>query len=68
MLFGALQAGGAAMQRNAGVPSVLVSIVEALLILAMVALAVGRSTLESHRLRRSAVERASAGTEAAKHE
>ena len=35
-LLGALQAGGAAMQRDAGVPSVLVSIVEALLILAMV--------------------------------
>ena len=34
-LLGALQAGGAAMQRNAGVPSVLVSIVEAILILAM---------------------------------
>jgi len=35
-LLGALQAGGAAMQRDAGVPSVLVSIVEAVLILAMV--------------------------------
>jgi simple sugar transport system permease protein len=34
--LGALQAGGAAMQRDAGVPSVLVSIVEAVLILAMV--------------------------------
>jgi simple sugar transport system permease protein len=37
-LLGALQAGGAAMQRDAGVPSVLVSIVEAVLILAMVAI------------------------------
>ena len=36
VLLGALQGGGAAMQRNAGVPSVLVSIVEAILILAMV--------------------------------
>ena len=36
-LLGSLQAGGAAMQRDAGVPSVLVSIVEAVLILAMVA-------------------------------
>ena len=35
VLLGALQAGGAAMQRNAGVPSVLVSIVEAVLILAI---------------------------------
>ena len=35
-LLGALQAGGAAMQRDAGVPSVLVTIVEAVLILAMV--------------------------------
>lgn len=35
-LLGALQAGGAAMQRDAGVPSVLVSIVEAVLILGMV--------------------------------
>ena len=33
LLFGALEAGGAAMQRDAGVPSVLVSVVEALLIL-----------------------------------
>jgi simple sugar transport system permease protein len=68
MLFGALQAGGAAMQRNAGVPSVLVSIVEALLILAIVALAVGRSTLESRRSRRWAVERASTGMKAATRE
>jgi simple sugar transport system permease protein len=36
MLLGALQAGGAAMQRDAGVPSVLVAIVEAVLILGMV--------------------------------
>jgi simple sugar transport system permease protein len=43
-LLGALQAGGAAMQRDAGVPSVLVSIVEAVLILAMVAGA-GRSRI-----------------------
>jgi len=35
-LLGALQAGGAAMQRDAGVPSVLVTIVEAVLILGMV--------------------------------
>jgi simple sugar transport system permease protein len=35
-LLGALQAGGAAMQRDAGVPSVIVAIVEAVLILAMV--------------------------------
>jgi simple sugar transport system permease protein len=34
-LLGGLQAGGAAMQRDAGVPSVLVSVVEALLVLAM---------------------------------
>jgi simple sugar transport system permease protein len=42
IFLGALQAGGAAMQRDAGVPSVLVSIVEALLILAM-AVAAARS-------------------------
>ena len=35
-LLGALQVGGAAMQRDAGVPSVLVTIVEAVLILGMV--------------------------------
>jgi simple sugar transport system permease protein len=52
-LLGALQAGGAAMQRDAGVPSVLVSIVEAVLILAMVAGA-GRSLAED-RLRGKAV-------------
>jgi general nucleoside transport system permease protein len=35
--FGALEAGAAAMQRDAGVPSVVVSVVEALIILALVA-------------------------------
>jgi simple sugar transport system permease protein len=38
LLFGALEAGAAAMQRDAGVPSVVVSIVEAALILAVLAL------------------------------
>lgn len=51
--LGALQAGGAAMQRDAGVPSVLVSIVEAVLILAMVAGA-GRLLVE-RRIRRNVV-------------
>jgi simple sugar transport system permease protein len=36
ILFGALEAGAAAMQREAAVPSVVVSIVEAALILALV--------------------------------
>ena len=35
--FGALEAGAAAMQRDAGVPSVVVSVVEAIIILALVA-------------------------------
>ena len=38
ILFGALEAGGAAMQRDAGVPSVVVSVIEAGVILALVAL------------------------------
>jgi simple sugar transport system permease protein len=33
ILFGALEAGGTAMQRDAGVPAVIVSVVEATLIL-----------------------------------
>ena len=37
MLFGALEAGAGAMQRDAGVPSALVSVVEAALILAVLA-------------------------------
>mgnify|MGYP001810703136 CR=1 FL=1 len=37
LLFGALEAGANAMQRDAGVPSVVVSVVEALLILLIVA-------------------------------
>jgi simple sugar transport system permease protein len=37
LLFGALEAGANAMQRDAGVPSVVVSVVEALLILLVVA-------------------------------
>jgi simple sugar transport system permease protein len=36
MLFGALEAGAGAMQRDAGVPSALVSVIEALLILGVV--------------------------------
>jgi simple sugar transport system permease protein len=36
VLFGALEAGAGAMQRDAGVPSTLVSVIEALLILALV--------------------------------
>jgi len=62
IFFGALQAGGAAMQRNAGVPSVLVSIVEALLILAMVAVTVSSSKLGS---RRSIIESTPARARAA---
>lgn len=38
ILFGALEAGGVAMQRDAGVPSVVVNVVEAVLILLVVAL------------------------------
>jgi len=45
VLFGALQAGAGAMQRDAGVPSTLVSVIEAALILAAVA-------VQSIRLRR----------------
>ena len=36
LLFAALEAGAGAMQRDAGVPSTLVSVIEALLILAVV--------------------------------
>ena len=37
ILFGALEAGAGAMQRDANVPSALVSVIEALLILGVVA-------------------------------
>ena len=37
ILFGGLEAGGAAMQRDAGIPSVVVSVIEASIILAVVA-------------------------------
>jgi simple sugar transport system permease protein len=37
LLFGALEAGANAMQRDAGVPSVVVSVIEAVLILLIVA-------------------------------
>jgi simple sugar transport system permease protein len=37
IVFGALEAGATAMQRDAGVPSVVVSVVEAGIILALVA-------------------------------
>jgi simple sugar transport system permease protein len=49
MLFGALEAGGGAMQRDAGVPSTLVSVIEAALILAVVA-------AQAMRLRRHALD------------
>ncbi|HLV25272.1 MAG TPA: ABC transporter permease [Gemmatimonadales bacterium] len=47
LLFGALQAGAGAMQRDAGVPLVVVSVVEALLILAVLAMARLRSDGEA---------------------
>lgn len=53
VLFGALEAGGAAMQRDAGVPSVLVQVVEAMLVLGVLAL--GR--LRAHRAGADADER-----------
>ena len=45
IVFGALEAGATAMQRDAGVPSVVVSIVEASVILIMVA--AGRTRINS---------------------
>jgi simple sugar transport system permease protein len=53
LVFGALESGAAAMQRNAGVPSVVVSVVEASLILLIVA---------ADRLQSRALSRAEAGT------
>jgi simple sugar transport system permease protein len=50
-LLGALQAGGSAMQRDAGVPSVIVSSIEALLILGMAA-GVARGSVGGFPLRR----------------
>jgi ABC-type uncharacterized transport system permease subunit len=47
VLFGALEAGAGAMQRDAGVPSTLVSVIEAALILAVV----GAQAVRSQRLR-----------------
>jgi len=42
IIFGALEAGAAAMQRDAGVPSVTVSVIEACVVLALVALGKAR--------------------------
>ena len=47
VLFGALEAGAGAMQRDAGVPSSVVSVIEALLILAII----GAQALRMHRVR-----------------
>ena len=47
VLFGALEAGAGAMQRDAGVPSTLVSVIEAALILAVVAAQAIRSRREA---------------------
>lgn len=48
LLFGALEAGAGAMQRDAGVPSTLVSVIEAALILAVVAAQALRSRRLPH--------------------
>jgi len=47
ILFGALEAGATAMQRDAGVPSVMVSVIEACVVLALVAL--GRARIAGGR-------------------
>jgi len=47
LLFGALEAGAAAMQRDANVPSVLASVVEALVVLGVLALDRARAPRES---------------------
>jgi ABC-type uncharacterized transport system permease subunit len=49
IIFGALEAGAAAMQRDAGVPSVVASVIEAAIILGLVAIERTRSTRESAR-------------------
>ena len=51
ILFGALEAGASAMQRDAGVPSVLASVVEAAIIVLLVAFSALRSRRASGRLR-----------------
>ncbi len=50
ILFGALEAGATAMQRDAGVPSVVVSVIEACVVLALVAL--GRARIAGGRTSR----------------
>lgn len=50
VFFGALEAGAASMQRNAGVPSVVVQVIVAVVILAVLAGARGRSLLTARRL------------------
>jgi ABC-type uncharacterized transport system permease subunit len=55
VLFGALEAGAGAMQRDAGVPSSLVSVIEALLILAVIA-------AQALRLRRAGASGAASAT------
>jgi simple sugar transport system permease protein len=54
VLFGALEAGAGAMQRDAGVPSTLVSVIEALLILSIVAAQAWRARRSTSELRGAA--------------
>jgi len=49
ILFGALEAGAGAMQRDAGVPSVAVYVVEAVVILVILLAGAARTSLSSHR-------------------
>jgi simple sugar transport system permease protein len=58
ILFGALEAGASAMQRDAGIPSVLASVVEASIILIVVAAAGWRSRGISWLTRRPSADRA----------
>jgi simple sugar transport system permease protein len=62
MLFGALEAGAAAMQRDAGVPSVLASVVEASIILLLIAFRELRVPGSVFRRLRALRPRASAST------
>jgi len=65
LVFGALEAGSAAMQRDAGVPSVVVSIVEALIVLGLVVgwpLEIGASTRRTRAVLRAEPHETSTST------
>ena len=56
VVFGGLEAGATAMQRDAGVPSVVVSVIEAIIVLGLIIAWPQASTISPRRVQRTQIE------------